>query len=593
MSKQPFRWIRRRIPFLGETATKQSLPDGGQVTADVSSTADGAVAGTEPTADSATLDVPNEDEEELNIDDDVLIDGMGVPVFIIDTDGAIVAWNHGIEELTGNGDDVAIGCDQPSTVFYSDGRQSRLLADKVLDAPESADRVYDLEIEDRNLSLYAEDEVFTDRWGAERHFHHTAMPLYEGDEFVAVIQTIQDRTEEVKRHDDVAELVDEVQRTLRSLVDGNLSARATFDAEGRVVDDRLLLVVEELNEMAASFERLTGRVDDETRALAESVERATAAAEEIARNVEEQNGLLSEGANEMQTFSASMEEVAATADQVDDAATQARAAATQGLDASSNARDATDAVVDIGDDLVRSVTDLGRRMDDIEEVVEVISDVAEQTNLLALNANIEAARAGDDGDGFAVVAEEVKTLADETRSHTEKITKDIESIQAQTDDTVAAAEESHQRIGHAGEQITEMLSAFEKIADVIDEAANGIGEVSRATDDQAATVEELTATIEDVRERATETEEATTHIVEATDASNDAIEQLAASIRRLRNDGSGAPRASADGSGYVFDSTRFESASNPDHSASASDESRFGSATTRGFDFEADRRTDD
>jgi len=85
-------------------------------------------------------------------------------------------------------------------------------------------------------------------------------------------------------------------------------------------------------------------------------------------------------------------------------------------------------------------------MDDIEEVIEVISDVAEQTNLLALNANIEAARAGDGGDGFAVVAEEVKKLADETRGHTDDITASLAELQAQSDETSEAVGRSHDRI---------------------------------------------------------------------------------------------------------------------------------------------------
>jgi len=477
------------------------------------------------------------DAVELNIDDDVLIDGVGMPVFVLDRNGAIAAWNHSIERLTGNGDDAAIGSTQPSTVFYPDGRETEMLAQTVLDAPESADERSGIELEDDDLSLYATEETMTDRWGETRHLRHTSMPLYEDGEFVAVIQAIRDRTAAVKRQEAVADLVDEVRGTLHDLAEGRLDARAAFDADEREVDDRLALVVEELNRTAAEFESLTGQVDDETQSLADAIDRTATAADAIADNVEDQNELLVEGADEMQSFSASIEEVAATTDEVESAAEDARDAAATGQDASEDARAATESVVDVGEELVEDVTALGDRMDDIEAVVEVISEVADRTNLLALNANIEAARAGDDGDGFAVVAEEVKSLAEQTHDHTEAITDDIQALQAQTEETVGAATHSLDRIEEASDRIDAVLETFEDLADTIDRVADGVAEVSRTADDQAATAEELTATIENLRDRAEETADAADRIVAAADEADGAVGELQRSVADIRADG--------------------------------------------------------
>ncbi|WP_396611164.1 methyl-accepting chemotaxis protein [Haloferax sp. S1W] len=468
---------------------------------------------------------------DLNVDDDVLLDGVGLPAFVLDEQGRVAAWNSGVESLTGTSADAALGRTDLGELFYGDPGRS-VLAGAVLDRPESADETDDIELADSARMLYAHEETFTAASGEDCHARHTAMPLYEDGTLVGVLQTVRNRTSEVERHREVAALVDEVEATLSQLTAGNLDARATIERED-LIDEQLLVVVDSVNETARKLSTLATNVEAETDTATAAVTRAASAADAIAENVEAQRELLDEGATQMQQFSATMEEVAATADEVDSAAAEAREATAEGRKANSEAREATESVVTMGDELVDRVTELGERMDDIEAVVEVISEVAEQTNLLALNANIEAARAGEDGDGFAVVAEEVKSLADETRQHTEDITAQIEGIQERTDEAVHAAAESNDRIEHADESITEMLEAFEEIADSIDTAADGVAEVSRATDEQAEAVEDLTMTIEDVHNRTVETEDAVERIVTATEESTQALSSLAVEVEEL------------------------------------------------------------
>ncbi|MDL0126074.1 methyl-accepting chemotaxis protein [Halobacterium salinarum] len=475
-------------------------------------------------------------EEELNVDDDALLDSIGMPVFMLDATGSVVAWNETIEELTGCSKADAMGMDHASEAFYPDDRRVKTLADKVIESPRSAAAEFDIERSEEKAQLYADTSVMTDQGGTDRHIRFKASPIFDDDgELLAVAETIEDRTEDVRRADAVEELVDELSTTIDALSSGRLSERASFEHEG-IINEQLVSVVSALNGMADQFERLVGQVDGQTQELADTIERATADATDIADTVSSQNEMLSSAANEMENFSASMQEVAASSDQVASAAEQAQDAAESGLEASEGANQATNEVIDISDDLMESVSKLESRMDEIEDVVEVIAEVADQTNLLALNANIEAARAGEAGSGFAVVADEVKELANETREHTERIAGSISDVQQQANETVLAVEESHEQIHRAGDEIDDALTALEEIATSVDEAATGITEVARANDEQASTVEDVIVTIEDVQQQAEAAAAASDRIVSATQEQSTAVSQLSERVDKLTTD---------------------------------------------------------
>ena len=526
-------WLRP-----GDAGGSTARTDGGQVAG--TTTADGV--DTEATTINPEVDDGDDghdtegdghDAGEFDMRGQVLLSGIPQAAFVIDIEGAIRAWNHDMTALTGVDAEEARGRDDIGMLLYDSTDDTMI--EKVLAEPTTADEVYGLTVEDESRHLYAKEDRIADHSGnVERYAKVTVMPVYDDGELVGAVEMVQDLTEERRQQEATEALVDEVSGTLQALTTGELGARASFD-DTEFVDDRLLGVVEDVNGMADNLQDVVRQDDQQASRLADSVERAVSAADGIATNVDDQNELLAESVDEMQTFSASMEEVAATAEQVDSAAETAREASNEGLAASEDAHTAATEVTELGEELVDSVTDLGERMDDIENVVEVISDVAEQTNLLALNANIEAARAGEAGDGFEVVADEVKNLADETRQHTEEITKSINDLQSQADSTITAAEESHQQIDTAGDQIDDVLTAFEDIAAAVDQAADGIAEVSRATDDQAATVEELTSTLEEARDHASETDAAAENIVAATDEQTDAIAELEDRVHRLRN----------------------------------------------------------
>lgn len=138
-----------------------------------------------------------------------------------------------------------------------------------------------------------------------------------------------------------------------------------------------------------------------------------------------------------------------------------------------------------------TVTKLGQSSQEIGQVIKVITAIAQQTNLLALNATIEAARAGDAGNGFAVVANEVKELAKETATATESISRKIEAIQSDTKNAISA-------IGQISEVIGQINTIASSIATAVEEQTATTNEISRNVSEAAQGGTEISKNISDV-----------------------------------------------------------------------------------------------
>ena len=459
---------------------------------------------------------------------------VGTPLFVLDPDGEILAWNESLENLTGVSEAEAQSMEMASMAFYPDGRRGKTLADKVLDAPERTHEKYDVpKVESVAYTLYRDRSVMQDQHGDDRHISFSAAPLYDdAGNLVGVVEMVQDRTDEAERHEAVTSLVEELSTTMRAIQAGNLDARATVQDDAHL-DDALLDVVDALNRMADQLAAMTRQVDTQTAELADAIDQTADAATTVESRVAEQTEALGAAAETVHEVSAGMEEVAATSSEVASSAERALSAAEEGAEASEAVQRVTDTLTEASEDLVGSVTDLESRMDEVNEVVEVIADVAEQTNMLALNANIEAARAGESGSGFAVVADEVKSLANETSEHAGEIADSIETIQGQATRTAEMVETSHERVERAEDEIEQALDALDEITDAVEAAADGIQEVADANGDQAQAIEDVTAAIEDARTHAEATEDATEQIVSATEQQTAAVDELVSRVDDL------------------------------------------------------------
>jgi len=235
--------------------------------------------------------------------------------------------------------------------------------------------------------------------------------------------------------------------------------------------------------------------------------------------------------NEM---AATVSEVAHSAEQAAEAAGSANAAASNG----NTVVDETIAIINhLADDVEQGAHAVNRLREDSESVgsvLDVIRGIAEQTNLLALNAAIEAARAGEQGRGFAVVADEVRTLASRTQESTQEIQAMIESLQ---DSAGQAAEimgrgkiSSEQGVAKAA-NAGEALKAISQAVAVISEMN---AQIASAAEEQSTVALEMDQNITNIRHATEENTENSNQLATAGAALNQVATQMQQLVRQFK-----------------------------------------------------------
>jgi heme-based aerotactic transducer len=351
-----------------------------------------------------------------------------------------------------------------------------------------------------------------------------------------------DATEETQSPKVRPQSIDDLDAAIRSEVDEAVEDILAFL---RIINLDMQLVTDtyihsysqelerELDRQQTVATEVDGAVGDAQRAaddIAESAERISDSAQSQVESMEDI-------ASEVSDLSATIEEIAATADEVADTSKRAEKHADEGRETADQAIEVMDQLDATAEAVAEDIKELRERINEIDEVVEVIDDIAEQTNLLALNANIEAARADDAGDGFGVVANEVKDLAADSRQHASEIETLVTAIQAETEDTVENLDEATDEIDKGVAMVDDTVSKLQEIADAVEDAAVGIQEVSNATDDQAASTEEIASMVDEQVEQSAEVADRIEDIAAANEEQASKMRDIQETVDHLNSSG--------------------------------------------------------
>ena len=307
---------------------------------------------------------------------------------------------------------------------------------------------------------------------------------------------------------------DEVGDLARSFARMTTSLQATAAAAERIAGGDLQTLVQPQSPqdvLGNAFARMGENLREQLRGLLEGSNVLAASASEIVASTTQLVASASESAAAVSETTTTVEEVRQTAQL---SSQKARLVADSAQKAAQSSQHGRKAAADVGQGMERiraqmeaiaaSMMRLSEQSQAIGQIIATVEDLAAQSNLLAVNAAIEAAKAGEQGKGFGVVAQEVKSLAEQSRQATNQVRSILGDIQKATTTAVLATEQGSKAVESGSQQSASAGEAIQALSASVGEAAQAATQIAASSQQQLAGVDQVAGAMANIHQASTQ-----------------------------------------------------------------------------------------
>ncbi|MCP4430589.1 MAG: methyl-accepting chemotaxis protein [Gammaproteobacteria bacterium] len=307
----------------------------------------------------------------------------------------------------------------------------------------------------------------------------------------------------------------------RASMEWDVTVRADDNAP-----EEMAQMARSFNLMMEAFQKMIGNIQNSTEHLGGSSRTLTSVTQAMDGGVSRQKQETEQLASAMSQMTSAVREVAGNAASAADAAIIADEEGEKGLKVIAETNQGINALSAEIASTASAISDLSSESENIGTVLHVIQGIAEQTNLLALNAAIEAARAGEQGRGFAVVADEVRTLAQRSQESTEEIRDIVERLQSVAESAVLAMDKSKHGTEKTVLQAEQAVNSLNSIIEAVSRIRDMNLTIASASEQQAAVSSEISNSVENINHVTSETGDNSRKTLDAGQTINSVTEDL-------------------------------------------------------------------